>query len=829
MSNVKLISERKKIKKENNVWNDRFFLGKMEDYAKKNNVNSNYMTKFKIKGSEQYKKKLYLKHQNNTLVNIDENLIETWNELGVNENWRYYFLQKIIVYKDIIQNAILSVEQSKMEQVKEIVKKIEKDYSNKEKSIEKLQNMNNYLQNQTNIHTNDKIYSELKNNLEIVKKSYISIIKGISQLNEITGNDIKEGKYKIEKMKCMTMPFDFIENSKTFNDLIQDLNFIRNGYIGKLFSIRNNIDILITDLNKNNDYDISNEAIESFYIVINETTFKDIFKAKANNIPLFSTYTTGNAKRTKSNNRHNIERKQKEFVDAKEVSKHSRQPGVFNPIIGEKNVIECKSKDDEDKKDNKESISTFSKRKSAKTDNNKRNEEKEIEIDNKTIMSNNEHNQQNSNNSPIFFFSNNISELSKDYEEYYNKIPDSQRGTFHIETNVSSLIKGIMPMILIKKENNVIQSILSLSVSHEDNNSFIINHYSTLSNETIKSQFEEFVSFLKENKINYSSMFINLYYCMKEGNLTLSQEINVIMIQLKFKWVKLENLDNGTRFQKMQLRNQNSKQSHKTIEPMIEIKTSLLLLQSEDHFTNESKNNFDNNINPFTKLIADSLINSNTKELDSIKGLIESLKIEEGNEKESILRIISSNKIKDIISNMKISQYHSIYFDFNPMFESIMTMKLNDKVYHRISSKIEVLVEKETNQKFYMLLTSDSSTFIIAELNEKCKRELTKGNLYEAFSSFNSKIEPLPTENVNSIYIPSFTNEQIYSTNDFENKKGISYALIQSSDKVDKVSISMNPGEGDVVIEKDFFIGVMNFDISNDYNISSIFCGIVNI
>ena len=60
MSNVKLISERKKIKKENNVWNDRFFLGKMEDYAKKNNVNSNYMTKFKIKGSEQYKKKLYL-------------------------------------------------------------------------------------------------------------------------------------------------------------------------------------------------------------------------------------------------------------------------------------------------------------------------------------------------------------------------------------------------------------------------------------------------------------------------------------------------------------------------------------------------------------------------------------------------------------------------------------------------------------------------------------------------------------------------------------------------------------------------------------------------
>ena len=824
MSNVKLISERKKIKKENNVWNDRFFLGKMEDYAKKNNVNSHYMTKFKIKGSEQYKKKLYLKHQNNTLVNIDEGLIETWNELGVNENWRYYFLQKIIVYKDIIQNAILSVEQRKMEQVKEIMKKIEKDYSNKEKSIEKLQNMNNFLQNQTNIHTNDKIYSELKSNLEIVKKAYISIIKGISQLNEITGNDIKEGKYKVEKMKCITMPFDFIENSKTFNDLIQDLNFIKNGYIGKLFSIRNNIDILITDLNKNNDYDISNEAIESFYIVINETTFKDIIKAKANNVPL--TYTTGNAKRTKSNNRHNIERKQKEFVDAKEVSKHSRQPGVFNPIIGEKNVIECKSKDDEDKKDNKESVSTLSKRKSSKTDNNKRNKEKEVEIDNKTIMSNNE---RNLNNSIIFFYSDNISELAKDYEEYFNKIPESQRGTFHIENNITSLIKGIMPIILIKKEDNVIKSILSLSVSHEDNNAFIVNHYSTLSNDTIKSQFEEFTNYLKENKINYSSIFIHLYYCMKEGNLALSQEINVIMIQLKFKWVKLENLDNGTRFQKMQLRNQNSKQIHKKIEPIIEIKTSLLFLQSEDELTKESSKTFESSLNPFMKLIVDNLINSNTKELDSIKGLIESLKIDEGNDKEDIQRFISSNKIKDIISNLKISQYHSAYFELNPMFDSIMTMKLNNKVYHRISSKVEVLLEKETNQKFYMLLTSDSSTFIIAELNEKCKREFTKGNIYEAFSSFNSKIEPLPTENVNSIYIPSFTDEQINSTNDFENKKGISYALIKSSDKVDKVSISINPGEGDVVIENDFFIGVMNFDISNDFNISSIFCGIVNI
>ena len=824
MSNVKLISERKKIKKENNVWNDRFFLGKMEDYAKKNNVNSHYMTKFKIKGSEQYKKKLYLKHQNNTLVNIDEGLIETWNELGVNENWRYYFLQKIIVYKDIIQNAILSVEQSKMEQVKEIMKKIEKDYSKKEKSIEKLQNMNNFLQNQTNIHTNDKIYSELKSNLEIVKKAYISIIKGISQLNEITGNDIKEGKYKVEKMKCITMPFDFIENSKTFNDLIQDLNFIKNGYIGKLFSIRNNIDILITDLNKNNDYDISNEAIESFYIVINETTFKDIIKAKANNVSL--TYTTGNAKRTKSNNRHNIERKQKEFVDAKEVSKHSRQPGVFNPIIGEKNVIECKSKDDEDKKDNKESVSTLSKRISSKTDNNKRNKEKEIEIDNKTIMSNNE---RNLNNSIIFFYSDNISELAKDYEEYFNKIPESQRGTFHIENNITSLIKGIMPIILIKKEDNVIKSILSLSVSHEDNNAFIVNHYSTLSNDTIKSQFEEFTNYLKENKINYSSIFIHLYYCMKEGNLALSQEINVIMIQLKFKWVKLENLDNGTRFQKMQLRNQNSKQIHKKIEPIIEIKTSLLFLQSEDELTKESNKTFESSLNPFMKLIVDNLINSNTKELDSIKGLIESLKIDEGNNKEDIQRFISSNKIKDIISNLKISQYHSAYFELNPMFDSIMTMKLNNKVYHRISSKVEVLLEKETNQKFYMLLTSDSSTFIIAELNEKCKREFTKGNIYEAFSSFNSKIEPLPTENVNSIYIPSFTDEQINSTNDFENKKGISYALIKSSDKVDKVSISINPGEGDVVIENDFFIGVMNFDISNDFNISSIFCGIINI
>ena len=79
MSNVKLISERKKIKKENNVWNDRFFLGKMEDYAKKNNVNSHYMTKFKIKGSEQYKKKLYLV----TLFLVQAPYINSFRQLRV--------------------------------------------------------------------------------------------------------------------------------------------------------------------------------------------------------------------------------------------------------------------------------------------------------------------------------------------------------------------------------------------------------------------------------------------------------------------------------------------------------------------------------------------------------------------------------------------------------------------------------------------------------------------------------------------------------------------------------------------------------------------------
>ena len=67
MSNVKLISERKKIKKENNVWNDRFFLGKMEDYAKKNkkkNTNNISLNKSSINNKSQ----LYRSMNNNNMT-----------------------------------------------------------------------------------------------------------------------------------------------------------------------------------------------------------------------------------------------------------------------------------------------------------------------------------------------------------------------------------------------------------------------------------------------------------------------------------------------------------------------------------------------------------------------------------------------------------------------------------------------------------------------------------------------------------------------------------------------------------------------------------------
>ena len=61
----------------------------------------------------------------------------------------------------------------------------------------------------------------------------------------------------------------------------------------------------------------------------------------------------------------------------------------------------------------------------------------------------------------------------------------------------------------------------------------------------IKNGINELLKFLSVKKINYQNLTIDLYYENINDNIILNKEIDNIFRELKFKWIKLENLEGG--------------------------------------------------------------------------------------------------------------------------------------------------------------------------------------------------------------------------------------------------------------------------------------------
>ena len=116
--------------------------------------------------------------------------------------------------------------------------------------------------------------------------------------------------------------------------------------------------------------------------------------------------------------------------------------------------------------------------------------------------------------------------------------------------------KGIKPIFIIRKNNKELNYFCSLNYLNEGNNLHITN-YSVNKNDEIKNGINELLKFLSVKKINYQNLTIDLYYENINDNIILNKEIDNIFRELKFKWIKLENLEGGIRYQKMKYINPN--------------------------------------------------------------------------------------------------------------------------------------------------------------------------------------------------------------------------------------------------------------------------------
>ena len=201
-----------------------------------------------------------------------------------------------------------------------------------------------------------------------------------------------------------------------------------------------------------------------------------------------------------------------------------------------------------------------------------------------------------------------------------------------------------------------------------------------------------------------------------------------------------------------------------------------------------------------------------------------------------INKIFQDKKIKfKLPSNLNNKILYNI-FQINTQFESYFQVEIKGKNFIRITQNIEVLIEKQTEQKFYMLVMKDGNVLIISEINNKFNKILKNenNNIYNIFNDIYQRIEPIE-EKILSIYIPILNNEIIYKSNTIPNYSCIDnikqvYNIINifSNENNNNFVCNILPKDNDIIFNNNLFIGVINIEIANEFDYSSIICFCLN-
>ena len=167
-------------------------------------------------------------------------------------------------------------------------------------------------------------------------------------------------------------------------------------------------------------------------------------------------------------------------------------------------------------------------------------------------------------NDYIEFFCGKISYFISIYSSYYKSIPEEQKLIFNLKSDpLEYLYNNFYPKIIIcsDKKNKVIKGLCIFShifTNGYKNHALYIEHISSHNEESQEKIFEQLLLFIKENSYNGlenkkdKDIYIDLYYKSEDGKFTINTEIrDYFRNQLKFKWVKLENISKFVRFQKM--------------------------------------------------------------------------------------------------------------------------------------------------------------------------------------------------------------------------------------------------------------------------------------
>ena len=164
------------------------------------------------------------------------------------------------------------------------------------------------------------------------------------------------------------------------------------------------------------------------------------------------------------------------------------------------------------------------------------------------------------------YYCGSLSDFITIYKNYYNRIPLEQKIIFNIKEDPTVYFQhNYYPKIIIcsDKKLTLIKGICiySLIFSNENkSNKIIIEHLSAYSKEEMENILKNIFDFLKNNNILNNScnnntsneIYIDLYFYLENQKFVIDTSIrDFIKNELKFKWVKLENVSKEIRYQKM--------------------------------------------------------------------------------------------------------------------------------------------------------------------------------------------------------------------------------------------------------------------------------------
>ena len=415
--------------------------------------------------------------------------------------------------------------------------------------------------------TEEQSLKDLKKELKLVKSlkkhkkqlSKIKIDSNNSKLQENNNNKRDNNKENIENNKSKEIK----DNNKDIIINQKEKNIINN-------EIEQNMD---NNENKDNlnkeEKEIKNEEIkkeENKEIKNDKKIEEEIFNSNISNIS-----------KEKKDEHKEIEDKDnnENFINLKEninINEETNKIKNNNNILNKDNIsdddildISYNSKNTKNSKEKSRSVTPKSNRVSK---NISLNEINQMDIQNKdNNLKNGINIHTNKDNDYISFYCGKISNFIPIYSTYYNTIPEEQKIIFNLKSElVQYLYNNFFPKIILysDKKTKTIKGLCIIShifTNEAKNNGLFIEHISSYSEEEREIIFEKLLSFIKENSYNIfgfennkknKEIYIDLYYKSEDGKFSINTEIrDFFRNQLKFKWVKLENLSKFIRFQKM--------------------------------------------------------------------------------------------------------------------------------------------------------------------------------------------------------------------------------------------------------------------------------------